>query len=98
MGTESNRCFGLIISGVGRGVEWGSDWGVALYPIKMYLACGLILKKKLLPLIIALVVILNHLRVNTFMTATKNDQFCDPLRPVPHPVPRSAKINNRSFV
>ena len=32
MGTESNRCFGLIISGVGRGVEWGSDWGGCSLP------------------------------------------------------------------
>ena len=41
----------------------GEGLGVVLYAIKMYLACGLMLKKKLLPLMIELVVILNTLGV-----------------------------------
>ena len=60
MPKESNRCFGLVISGAGRGVSGGRSWRVVLYPVKMCLACGLILKKLLL-LVIVLVVILNHL-------------------------------------
>ena len=39
------------------------ELGVVLYAVKMYLACGLKLKKKLLPLMIKLVVILNNLGV-----------------------------------
>ena len=50
--------------------------GVVLHAIKMYPACGLMLKKKLLHLIIKLVVILNHLHpCYTFVTTTKTDQF-----------------------
>ena len=37
--------------------------GVVLFTVKMYVACDLMLKKKLLPLMIELVVILNHLVV-----------------------------------
>ena len=37
--------------------------GVILYAVKIYLACGLMLEKKLLPLMIELVVILNHLGI-----------------------------------
>ena len=50
---------------VGRGVNWGKgeELGVALYAVKIYLARGLMLKEKLLPLMIELVVILNHLGV-----------------------------------
>ena len=55
--------FGLVISGVGRGVSGVRGWGVVIYAAKMYLACGLILKNKLLPPMIELVVILNHLMV-----------------------------------
>ena len=54
--------------GGGGGVGWvgagglgGNGLGVVLYPIKMYLACDLMLKEKLLSLMIELVVILNHL-------------------------------------
>ena len=47
----------------GRGVIGGRGWGVVLYAVKMYLACGLMLQKKLLPLLVELVVILNHLGV-----------------------------------
>ena len=46
--------------GGGRGTG-GNGLGVVLYPIKMYLACDLMLKEKLLSLMIELVVILNHL-------------------------------------
>ena len=53
----------MFISGVRRGVSDGRGWGVVLYGLKMYLACGLMLKKKLLPLMNELVVILNHLGV-----------------------------------
>ena len=37
--------------------------GVVLYEVKMYVACDLMLKKKLVPLAIVLVVLLNHLGV-----------------------------------
>ena len=48
--------------------------GVVLHAIKMYPACGLMLKKKLLPLMNKLVVILNHLHpCYTFMTTTKSN-------------------------
>ena len=36
-------------------------------------------------------------RGHTFMTVTKNDQFCDPPMPCV-PLPSCPKINNRSFV
>ena len=60
-----NLCtfFGLVISGVWRGISGGLVAGGVLYVFKMYLACGLMLKKKLLPVMIELVVILNHLMV-----------------------------------
>ena len=47
----------------GERSDWGKGLGVVIYAVKMYLACGLMLKKKLLPPMIELVVILNHLRV-----------------------------------
>ena len=43
--------------------EWVKRLGVALYAVKIYLACGLMLKKKLLLLVTELVVILNYLGV-----------------------------------
>ena len=52
--------------------------GVVFYAVKMYLTCGLMLKKKLLPLMIALVVMLNHLGFIHLWRPQKNDQFCDP--------------------
>ena len=62
MPTESNTNFGLVISGVGRGVNGGEGMGVcSLRSQNISPACGLMLKKKLLPLMIELVVILNHL-------------------------------------
>ena len=63
MPSESNRCFVLFINGVGRGVSDGRGWGVVLYGLKMCMACGLMLKKKLLSLMNELLVILNHLGV-----------------------------------
>ena len=42
---------------------WRRGWGVAHYAVKMILACGLMLKKKLLSLMIELVVYLNHFGV-----------------------------------
>ena len=56
MPTESNMCFVLVISGVWREVNGGEGLEVVLYAVKMYLACGLMLKKKLPPLMIELVV------------------------------------------
>ena len=56
----------------------GQGSGVVLYAVKMYLAC-LMLKKKLMPLIIELVVILNHLGVIHFLGEV---QFCDPRHPL----------------
>ena len=47
----------------GEGLVGGLVAGGVLYVFKMYLACGLMLKKKLLPVLIELVVILNHLGV-----------------------------------
>ena len=47
--TESNRCFSLVICGVGRGVSRRRDWGIVFYVVKIYLAGGLMLNKKLLP-------------------------------------------------
>ena len=40
---------------------WGEGMWVLFYAVKMYLAFGLMLKKKLLPLMIELVVVLNQL-------------------------------------
>ena len=63
MPTESNMCFGLVISAVEKGVSpWGELEGTEwleffLSTVKIYLACDLMLKKKLLPLMIELVVI-----------------------------------------
>ena len=54
MPTENNRYFGSVISGVGRGVKWRERLWVVLYAVKMYLACALMLKKRLLPLMIDL--------------------------------------------
>ena len=54
MPTESNRCFGSVTSGVGRLLKWGETLWIVLYAVKMHLACGLILKKRLLPLMIDL--------------------------------------------
>ena len=54
MSTESNSFFGLVSSGVGRGASEG-EGGVVLFAVKLYLACGLMLKKKLLLLMIELV-------------------------------------------
>ena len=42
---------------------WRRGWGVAHYAVKIILACGLMLKKKLLSLMIELVVYLNHFGV-----------------------------------
>ena len=47
---------------MGEGARGGGG-GVVIYALKMSLPCGLMLKKKLLPLMIELVVTLNHLRV-----------------------------------
>ena len=41
----------------------GEGGGGVIYETKMYLACGLVLKKKQLHLMVELVVILNHLGV-----------------------------------
>ena len=68
---ESNSCFGLVITvkqWSREGGEWNKRLGIAIYAVKMlyvcmYLAGGLMLKKKFLPLIIGLVVILNYLGV-----------------------------------
>ena len=54
--TESNRSFRLVISGVR-----GGELGVVLYDRQNVF--GLVLEKKLLPLITELVVTLNHLGV-----------------------------------
>ena len=43
--------------------EWVKRLGVALYAVKIYLACDLMLKKKLLLLVTELVAILNYLGV-----------------------------------
>ena len=53
---------------VGRGVSLGGAGGgmgrvVVIYAVKIFLAGCLTMRKKLLPLMIALVVILNHLGV-----------------------------------
>ena len=53
MQNESNKCFGSAISGVG----WEGEGG----PLCIQNISDLILKKKQLPLIIELVVSLNHL-------------------------------------
>ena len=42
---------------------WREGMWVLFYAVKMYLAFGLMLKKKLLPLMTELVVVLNHLGV-----------------------------------
>ena len=53
----------------GNRCEWGKELvkdggrGVVIYAVKMCLACGLMLKKKLLHLMVELVVIFNHLGV-----------------------------------
>ena len=57
--TGSNRCFSLVVSGIG-GEGAGGRWYVHYGGQNVF---GLILKKKLLPLITELVVTLNHLRV-----------------------------------
>ena len=51
----------MIISQLERAVSGAGR--VVFYGMKMYLACGLMLKAKLLPLIIEFVVFLNHLGV-----------------------------------
>ena len=66
MPAESTACFGLFNSGVWRGMSiWGEGGmeglDIVLYVVKMYLVCDWMLKKKLQPLMIELVVILNHL-------------------------------------
>ena len=66
------------------------ELGVVLYAVKMYLACGLKLKKKLLPLMIKLVVILNNLGVIHLWQPKKMANLWRP----PHPFSR---MNNRSF-
>ena len=48
---------------------------VVLYAVKMYLVCGLMLKKKLLPVMIELLVILHHLGVIYLRRAQKNTNF-----------------------
>ena len=48
----------------GEGLVGGKGLGVVFYAAKIYLACGLILSKKLL---IELVIILNHLGVIHFV-------------------------------
>ena len=58
---------------VGAGGLGGHGLGVVLYPIKMYLACDLMLKEKLLSLMIELVVILNHLGAIHLWRPQKND-------------------------
>ena len=44
-------------------MEEGRGVGVVIYTVKIYLACSLMLKKELLPLLIKLVAILNDLGV-----------------------------------
>ena len=63
-------------------VKWGKEGvgkgaaglvGVVIYAVKVYLAGGLMLKKKVLPLMIGWVVCnFKPFRGHTFMTATKN--------------------------
>ena len=74
MPTESNRCFGMVISGVGEQSEWLEAF---FHSVKMYLGC-LMLKRKLLPLIIELVVILNHLGTIYFWHWQKLTNFVTP--------------------
>ena len=57
--TESKKCFGLLINGR----EEGGRWIEEDFPLCSQNVSALILKKKLLPLITELLVILNHLRV-----------------------------------
>ena len=95
MPTESSTCFGLVvISRVGRQVSGEEEGvGVVLFTVKMYLACDLMLKKKLPPLMIEMVVILNHLVVIHLWRSQTLTNFVTPL-----PSPPSAKTNNRSSV
>ena len=53
-------------SEIGKRVNGGRDWGVIVYAVKMYLACGLMLTKKLLSLMTELVLILNYLGSNVY--------------------------------
>ena len=60
MPSESNRCFTLFAYNYSGEIrEWEKEWGLFSTKSK----CGLMLKKKLLPLMIELVVILYHLGV-----------------------------------
>ena len=51
-----------------------------------YLACALVLKEKLLPLMTEMVVISKPLGVILLWRRQKNHQFCEPPFPVPHPL------------
>ena len=72
-------------------MEWGKEWvgrwagggRRVFYTLIMYLDCDLTLKKKLLPLVIELVVILNHLGVIHFWQPQKMTNFV-----TPHPIYR----------
>ena len=79
MPTESSTCFGLVINEVGGkgclgvGVEGAEGYFLCIQNVS-----GLMFKRKLLPLIIKLVVILNHLGVMHLWSPQKN---CDLLPP-----------------
>ena len=86
---------------VGRGVSLGGGGGgmgrvVVIYAVKIFLAGCLTMRKKLLPLMIALVVILNHLGVIHLWRPQKITNFVT--LPCPVSPPPSAKLNNRSSV
>ena len=73
--------------------EWEEGLGVVPYVVKICLACGLVLKKELMALMIEIVVILSHLGVTHLRRPQKIINNVTPTPPPP-----STKMNNRSFV
>ena len=89
MSTESNTCFDLVISGIERWVSGGVTGGCSLCSEDIS-GLWLDVEEETAASNDWIGCNFKPIKGHTFMTATKNDQFCEP-------PPLSAKFNNMSF-
>ena len=71
---ESNTCYALVISGVGRGVEW--EGGAGGCSLRSQNVLWLDVEEETTASDDSIGCSFKLIRGHTFMTATKNGQFC----------------------
>ena len=96
MSTKSNRCFGLIISGVGRGVIGRGGAGGCSLCSKNVSDLWDDVEEETAASKDWIGCNFKPLSGRTFMTATKSEQFCDPTFSICKNEPSLAKKQNRT--